>query len=112
MTPEMIKYVDDFASTVKLAPSEKGKFLNDSRINRPNEEYHRIWLHANGSNHNRNKKFKNSKGKEVYQQEVYHIRMSVKADTNKVAYVEYSVYEQNEAIPDGKSRTIMKKVFK
>ena len=108
----MIQYVDDFASTVKLAPSEKGKFLNDSRINRPNEEYHRIWLHANGSNHNRNNKFKNSKGKEVYQQEVYHIRMSVKADTNKVAYVEYSVYEQNEAIPDGKSRTIMKKVFK
>lgn len=112
MTPEMIKYVDDFASTVKLAPSEKGKFLNDSRINRPNEEYHRIWLHANGSNHNRNNKFKNSKGKEVYQQEVYHIRMSVKADTKKVTYVEYSVYEQNEAIPDGKSRTIMKKVFK
>jgi len=38
--------------------------------------------------------------------------MSVKADTNKVVYVEYSVYEQNEAIPDGKSRSIMKKVFK
>ena len=69
-------------------------------------------IYANGSNHNRNNKFKNSKGKEVYQQEVYHIRMSVKADTNKVVYVEYSVYEQNEAIPDGKSRTIMKKVFK
>ena len=92
----------------------KGEFYN--HIYEPlisKELFDRVQAILTGNgNHNRNNKFKNSKGKEVYQQEIYHIRMSVKADTKKVTYVEYSVYEQNEAIPDGKSRTIMKKVFK
>ena len=112
MTPEIVKYIDDFASTLKFHPDSKGKFTNNSLIKNPEEKIHYINMSALGPNHNNKIKFKNSKGNEVYQQEVYHIRMSVKADTNKVVYVEYSVYEQNEAIPDGKSRTIMKKVFK
>ena len=112
ITPEMVKYIDDFASTLKFHPDSKGKFTNNSLIKNPEEKIHYINMSALGPNHNNKIKFKNSKGKEVYQQEVYHIRMSVKADTNKVVYVEYSVYEQNEAIADGKSRTIMKKVFK
>lgn len=111
MTPEMIKYVDDFASTVKLAPSEKGKFLNDSRINRPNEEYHRIWLHANGSNHNEKIKFKNSKGREVYQQQVYYIYMQSDAATDKLKSVRCSIVEQNPDIPDGKTTYVVNKRF-
>ncbi len=111
MTPEMIKYVDDFYSQIKLHPNEKGKFLNDSKINKPDEKYHRLWFHAYGSKNDNSVKFKNSKGKDVSQQEVYHINMTTEAGTNKITYVEYRVYEQNTSIPDGQSRTIMKKKF-
>ncbi len=111
MTPEMVKYVDDFYSQIQLNPSEKGKFINDSKIVKPDEKYHRLWFHAYGSNHNTAIKFKNSKGKDVFQQEVYHIEMTTEAATNKVTYLEYHVYEQNTNIPDGQVRVIMKKKF-
>ena len=31
MTPEIVKYIDDFASTLEFHPSYNGKFVNDSR---------------------------------------------------------------------------------
>ena len=71
ITPEMLKYIDDFASTLEFPPSYNGKFVNDSKINNPDEKYHAIYLYALGPKHNNKVKFKNSKGKEVYQHQVY-----------------------------------------
>ena len=71
MTPEIVKYIDDFASTLEFHPSYNGKFVNDSKINNPNEKYHAVYLYAIGPKHNKKIKFKNSKGKEVYQHQVY-----------------------------------------
>ena len=37
MTPEIVKYIDDFASTLKFHPDSKGKFTNTSLIKNPEE---------------------------------------------------------------------------
>ena len=59
ITPEMLKYIDDFASTLEFHPSYNGKFVNDSKINNPDEKYHAIYLYALGPKHNNKVKFKN-----------------------------------------------------
>jgi hypothetical protein len=42
MTPEIVKYIDDFASTLKFHPDSKGKFTNNSLIKNPEEKIHYI----------------------------------------------------------------------
>lgn len=111
MTPEMVKYVDDFYAQVKLRPEAKGKFYNDSKIFYPDEKIHRLHFHEEGANHNRTIKIKDSKGKERYQEEVFHIDMSTQAGTNKLLHVEYRKFERNASNPDGKSTKIMEKKF-
>ncbi|WP_304100154.1 hypothetical protein, partial [Phascolarctobacterium succinatutens] len=111
MTPEMIKYVDDFASTVEIHPSYKGKFINNSRIKNPDEKIHYISMHAIGPNHNEKIKFKNSKGREVYQQQVYYLYMQSDAATDKLKSVRCSIVEQNPDIPDGKTTYVVNKKF-
>ena len=39
MTPEIVKYIDDFASTLKFHPDSKGKFTNNSLIKSPEEKF-------------------------------------------------------------------------
>ena len=111
ITPEMVKYIDDFASTVEIHPSYKGKFINNSRINKPDEKIHYISMHAIGPNHNEKIKFKNSKGLEVYQHQVYTINMQIEAATNKLTSVLCSIFEQNPDIPDGKTTYVVRKSF-
>ena len=111
ITPEMLKYIDDFASTLEFHPSYNGKFVNDSKINNPNEKYHAIYLYALGPKHNNKVKFKNSKGKEVYQHQVYTINMQSEAATDKLTSVLCSIFEQNPDIPDGKTTYVVKKRF-
>ena len=111
ITPEMVKYIDDFASTVEIHPSYKGKFINNSRINKPDEKIHYISMHAIGPNHNEKIKFKNSKGLEVYQKQVYYIRMQSDAATDKLKSVRCYIVEQNPDIPDGKTTYVVKKSF-
>lgn len=111
ITPEMVKYIDDFASTVEIHPSYKGKFINNSRIKNPDEKIHYISMHAIGPNHNEKIKFKNSKGKEVYQHQVYTINMQIEAATNKLTSVLCSIFEQNPDIPDGKTTYVVRKSF-
>ena len=107
ITPEMLKYIDDFASTLEFHPSYNGKFVNDSKINNPNEKYHAIYLYALGPKHNNKVKFKNSKGKEVYQHQVYTINMQSEAATDKLTSVLCSIFEQNPDIPDGKTTYVV-----
>ena len=111
MTPEIVKYIDDFASTVEIHPSYKGKFINNSRIKNPDEKIHYISMHAIGPNHNEKIKFKNSKGREVYQQQVYYIYMQSDAATDKLKSVRCSIVEQNPDIPDGKTTYVVRKSF-
>ena len=111
ITPEMLKYIDDFASTVEIHPSYKGKFINNSRIKNPDEKIHYISMHAIGPNHNEKIKFKNSKGREVYQQQVYYIYMQSDAATDKLKSVRCSIVEQNPDIPDGKTTYVVNKRF-
>ena len=111
ITPEMLKYIDDFASTLEFHPSYNGKFVNDSKINNPNEKYHAVYLYALGPKHNNKVKFKNSKGKEVYQHQVYTINMQIEAATNKLTSVLCSIFEQNPDIPDGKTTYVVRKSF-
>ncbi len=111
MTPEIVKYIDDFASTLKFHPDSKGKFTNNSLIKNPEEKIHYINMSALGPNHNNKIKFKNSKGKEVYQQEVYSINMTIDAATDKLKSVRCSIFEQNPDIPDGKTTYVVKKRF-
>jgi len=105
------QYIDDFASTLEFHPSYNGKFVNDSKINNPNEKYHAIYLYALGPKHNNKVKFKNSKGKEVYQHQVYTINMQSEAATDKLTSVLCSVFEQNPDIPDGKTTYVVRKSF-
>ena len=107
----MVKYIDDFASTVEIHPSYKGKFINNSRIKNPDEKIHYISMHAIGPNHNEKIKFKNSKGREVYQQQVYYIYMQSDAATDKLKSVRCSIVEQNPDIPDGKTTYVVRKSF-
>ncbi len=111
MTPEIVKYIDDFASTVEIHPSYNGKFINNSRIKNPDEKIHYISMHAIGPNHNEKIKFKNSKGREVYQQQVYYIYMQSDAATDKLKSVRCSIVEQNPDIPDGKTTYVVNKSF-
>ena len=111
MTPEIVKYIDDFASTVEIHPSYKGKFINNSRIKNPDEKIHYISMHAIGPNHNEKIKFKNSKGREVYQHQVYTINMQSEAATDKLTSVLCPIFEQNPDIPDGKTTYVVKKRF-
>ena len=111
ITPEMLKYIDDFASTLEFHPSYNGRFVNDSKINNPNEKYHAIYLYALGPKHNNKVKFKNSKGKEVYQHQVYTINMQSEAATDKLTSVLCSIFEQNPDIPDGKTTYVVRKSF-
>ena len=111
MTPEIVKYIDDFASTLKFHPDSKGKFTNNSLIKNPEEKIHYINMSALGPNHNNKIKFKNSKGKEVYQQEGYSINMTIDAATDKLKSVRCSIFEQNPDIPDGKTTYVVKKRF-
>ena len=111
ITPEMLKYIDDFASTLEIHPSYKGKFINNSRIKNPDEKIHYISMHAIGPNHNEKIKFKNSKGREVYQQQVYYIYMQSDAATDKLKSVRCSIVEQNPDIPDGKTTYVVNKRF-
>ena len=111
MTPEIVKYIDDFASTLKFHPDSKGKFINNSRIKNPDEKIHYISMHAIGPNHNEKIKFKNSKGREVYQQQVYYIYMQSDAATDKLKSVRCSIVEQNPDIPDGKTTYVVRKSF-
>ena len=111
MTPEIVKYIDDFASTLEFHPSYNGKFVNDSKINNPNEKYHAVYLYALGPKHNKKIKFKNSKGKEVYQHQVYTINMQIEAATDKLTSVLCSIFEQNPDIPDGKTTYVVRKSF-
>ena len=80
-------------------------------INNPNEKYHAVYLYALGPKHNKNIKFKNSKGKEVYQHQVYTINMQIEAATNKLTSVLCSIFEQNPDIPDGKTTYVVRKSF-
>lgn len=111
MTPEIVKYIDDFASTLKFHPDSKGKFTNNSLIKNPEEKIHYINMSALGPNHNNKIKFKNSKGNEVYQQEVYSINMTIDAATDKLKSVRCSIFEQNPDIPDGKTTYVVRKSF-
>ena len=111
MTPEIVKYIDDFAATLEFHPSYNGKFVNDSKINNPNEKYHAVYLYAIGPKHNKKIKFKNSKGKEVYQHQVYTINMQIEAATDKLTSVLCSIFEQNPDIPDGKTTYVVRKSF-
>ena len=111
MTPEIVKYIDDFASTLKFHPDSKGKFTNNSLIKNPEEKIHYINMSALGTNHNNKIKFKNSKGKEVYQHQVYTINMQIEAATNKLTSVLCSIFEQNPDIPDGKTTYVVRKSF-
>ena len=111
ITPEMLKYIDDFASTLKFHPDSKGKFTNNSLIKNPEEKIHYINMSALGPNHNNKIKFKNSKGKEVYQHQVYTINMQSEAATDKLTSVLCSIFEQNPDIPDGKTTYVVRKSF-
>ena len=111
MTPEIVKYIDDFASTLKFHPDSKGKFTNTSLIKNPEETTHYINMSALGPNHNKKIKFKNSKGKEVYQHQVYTINMQSEAATDKLTSVLCSIFEQNLDIPDGKTTYVVRKSF-
>lgn len=111
MTSEIVKYIDDFASTLKFHPDSKGKFTNNSLIKNSEEKIHYINMSALGPNHNNKIKFKNSKGNEVYQQEVYSINMMIDAATDKLKSVRCSIFEQNPDIPDGKTTYVVKKRF-
>ena len=111
MTPEIVKYIDDFASTLKFHPDSKGKFTNNSLIKNPEEKTHYINMSAIGPKHNKKIKFKNSKGKEVYQHQVYTINMQIEAATDKLTSVLCSIFEQNPDIPDGKTTYVVRKSF-
>ena len=107
MTPEIQKIVDECYAQMKLHPSEKGKLLNDSQINKNDQRKVRdLHFHATGANHDRNKKFKNSKGKDVYHQEIFHLYITVDKDTSAVKNWKFAKYVMNPEIPDGKSITI------
>lgn len=111
MTPEIVKYIDDFASTLKFHPDSKGKFTNTSLIKNPEETTHYINMSALGPKHSNKVKFKNSKGKEVYQHQVYTINMQSEAATDKLTSVLCSIFEQNPDIPDGKTTYVVRKSF-
>lgn len=85
----------------------KGKLLNDSKINANDQRKVRdLWFHAKGEKHDNKNKFKNSKGKEVYAQEVYHIYITVDKDTSAVKNWKFAKYVMSPEIPDGKTITI------
>ena len=111
MTPEIVKYIDDFASTLKFHPDSKGKFTNTSLIKNPEETTHYINMSALGPNHNNKIKFKNSKGKGSLSAGVYSINMTIDAATDKLKSVRCSIFEQNPDIPDGQTTYVVKKRF-
>lgn len=107
MTPEIQKIVDECFAQAKLHPSEKGLFLNDSKISKSDQRKVRdLWFHAKGANYDSKKKFKNSKGKDVYQQEIFHIYITVDKDTSAVKNWKFAKYVMNPEIPDGKTIVI------
>lgn len=107
MTPEIQKIVDECYAQMKLHPSEKGKLLNDSKINASDQRKVRdLHFHARGANYDNKVKFKNSKGKEVYQEEHYHIYITVDKDTSAVKNWKFTKYVKNQEVPDGKSIVI------
>ena len=94
-----------------LCGQGKSTEIMNMMLNNPNEKYHAVYLYAIGPKHNKKIKFKNSKGKEVYQQEVYSINMTIDAATDKLKSVRCSIFEQNPDIPDGKTTYVVKKRF-
>lgn len=107
MTPEIQKIVDECFAQMTLHPSEKGKLLNDSKISSGDQRNVRdLWFHAKGENHDPKNKFKNSKGKEVYAQEAYHIRITVDKDTSAVKRWRFEKYVMSPEMPDGKTIVI------
>ena len=108
MTPEMTKYIDNFAAKVKLHPSEKGKFVNDSKISK-GAKFCNMWFHAKGANFDNKVKFKDSKGKDRYQEEIFHMYMNYDLTKKVPTSVEWVKFERNQANPDGKKTTLMKK---
>ena len=107
MTPEIQKIVDECYAEMTLHKSEKGKLLNDSKINANDKRDVRdLWFHAKGENHDNNNKFKNSKGKDVSAQEVYHIKFIVDKDTSAIKRWIFYKYVVSPEEPDGKTITI------
>lgn len=110
VTSEIQRIVNECHAQAKLHASANGKFLNDSKINKNDQRKVRdLHFHAKGVNHNDKIKFKNSKGKEVYQQEVYHIYFTVDKDTSAIKTWRFEKYVVNEQMPDGKT-IILKKL--
>ena len=112
LTPEVIKYIDEFAEFVELSHSEKGKFTNFSKKAKPDAVYDVIKLEGVGVNNDNFTRFKNDRGVVVTKAEIYHIKIMVEIATKKVKYVELSVYERNKSIPNGKTRVIISRTLK
>ena len=111
VTPEIQKVVDECFAQCKLQAAENGKFLNDSKISASDQRPIRdLWFHADGANHDTkyNKNIKNSKGKMVSAQEVYHIRMQVDKNTSAIKNWSFYKYVVNAENPDGKKIMIKK----
>jgi len=107
MTPEIQKIVDECYAQMKLHPSENGKLLNDSQISKSDQRKVRdLHFHAKGANYDNKVKFKTSKGKDAYQQEFFHIYVTVDKDTSAVRNWKFAKFVQNAQIPDGKTITI------
>lgn len=107
MTPEIQKIVDECYAQMKLHASEKGKLLNDSAISKGDQRKVRdLHFHARGEKHDNKNKFKNTKGKEVYAQEIFHIYITVDKDTSAVKNWKFAKYVVSPEIPDGKLITI------
>ena len=105
VTPEIQKVVDECFAQCKLQAAENGKFLNDSKISASDQRPIRdLWFHADGANHDTkyNKNIKNSKGKMVSAQEVFHIRMQVDKNTSAIKNWSFYKYVVNAENPDGK----------
>ncbi len=107
MTPEIQKIVDECFAQAKLHPSEKGKFLNDSKINKSDQRKVRdLWFHAKGANYDNKVKYKMPNGKEAYQEEHFHIYITVDKDTSAVKNWKFTKYVKDQANPSGKSIVI------
>lgn len=107
MTPEIQKIVDECYAQMKLHPSEKGKLLNDSAISKSDQRKVRdLHFHARGANYDNKVKFKTSNGKEAYQEEHFHIYITVDKDTSAVKNWKFTKYVKNQENPSGKSIVI------
>ncbi|MDO4177612.1 MAG: hypothetical protein Q4D21_00305 [Phascolarctobacterium sp.] len=112
MTPEIQKIVDDCYKQMKLHPSANGKLLNDSKISPSDQRKVRdLWFHARGANYNRDIKFKDTKGKDRCQEEMFHIRFIVDKDTSAIKSYKFTKYERNKTVPDGKETVFANKKF-